>query len=68
MRIHCRSGLSGWRRRLRANYANYAEFKTYAEMYGLHTRLGYRTTAEAWKANPLVGGSTNPCDFRRVAQ
>ena len=35
-------------------------------MYGLHTRLGYKTIVGAWRANPVVQGSVDPSDFRVV--
>jgi hypothetical protein len=56
----------GWQEKLRDGYANYEEFERYAETYGLHTRLGYKTPRGAWKANPTVQGSVEPSDFRKV--
>ncbi len=55
-----------WKAKLRSNYKNFEEFAVYSEIYGLHTRLGYRTPEEAWEANPLIQGSVNPEDFKRV--
>lgn len=55
-----------WTCRLQKNYKNFDEFKAYAEMYGLHTRLGYKTPETAWKSNPVIQGSVNPADFKRV--
>jgi hypothetical protein len=66
MRIRCKSGLMGYRCRLRSNYDSFQQFQAYAEMYGLHNRLGYRTIKGAWKANPMVEGSIEPSDFRKV--
>jgi hypothetical protein len=51
---------------LRKNYKDFEEFKAYAEMYGLHVRLGYKTPETAWRFNPRIQGSTNPADFKRV--
>jgi hypothetical protein len=68
MTIICNSGLRGWRCRLRENYANEAEFAAYAETYCLHTRLGFKTIQGAWLANPIVEGSVEPSDFRKVAR
>jgi hypothetical protein len=65
-RVTCKSGLEGWQARLQENYTGLEEFERYCELYGLHRRLGYRSPAAAWKANPLVQGSVNPKDFRRV--
>ena len=66
MSIRCKSGLSGWRNRLRKNYTGFAEFERFSETYGLHQRLGYKTPNTAWKANPLCEGSVIPSDFRKV--
>jgi hypothetical protein len=65
-RVICRSGLGGWRCRLRRNYASFAEFEAYSETYGLHGRLGFKSAEAAWEANPVVEGSVEPSDFRRV--
>jgi hypothetical protein len=64
--VRCQSGLMGWQQRLRTVYASFEEFSSYCEVYGNHTRLGYRTPAGAWRANPMVQGSVNPSDYRRV--
>ena len=66
--VKCKSGLRGWQSPLRDNYADFAEFERYAETYGLHRRLGYRSPRAAWNANPTVQGSVNPSDFRKVNQ
>ena len=66
MTVICKSGLRGWRCRLQENYADEADFAAYAETYGLHTRLGYKTIHGAWRANPIVEGSVEPSDFRKV--
>ncbi len=55
-----------WKAKLQSNYKNLAEFKAYAETYGLHVRLGYNTPEEAWEANPLIQGSVKPEDFKKV--
>ena len=65
-RVICKSGLSGWRARIQENYSCFAEFKSYSVNYGLHTRLGYKSLKALWIANPLVEGSVNPSDFRKV--
>jgi len=64
--VKCKSGLRGYQCPLQENYANYEEFERYAETYGLHTRLGYKTSRAAWDANPTVQGSVEPSDFRKV--
>ena len=65
-KIRCRSRLLGERYRLRDAYRDLEEFVAYAETYSLHSRLGYKTPQTAWRANPLVEGSVNPDDFRKV--
>jgi len=56
-----------WQARLRDNYDNDIEqWRAYAEVYGLHTRLGFETIEEAWEANPLIQGSVHPADFKIV--
>lgn len=64
--VKCKSGLTGYQCRLRENYADLDEFERYDRMYGLARRLGYKTAAGAWKANPTIQGSTDPADFRKV--
>ena len=66
MRVTCDSGLKGWQCPLKNNYADFDEFEYYSEIYGLHTRLGFKTPSEAWEANPLIEGSVIPEDFRVV--
>jgi len=64
--VKCKSGLTGWQCKLRKNYTSFEEFTGYAEIYNIHKRLGYKTPKNAWKANPLIQGSTNPTDLRKV--
>lgn len=66
MRVKCKSGITGYRNRLRRNYASFGEFEASCEIYGLHTRLGYKTPEAAWRYNPMIEGSVTPSDFRRV--
>lgn len=65
-RVRTQSGLWGWRSRLRTQYRSRDEFMQYA-IYNLARRLGYRSCAAAWRANPVIEGSTNPGDYRRVS-
>ncbi len=65
-KVVCRSGLTGEQYRLRDSYQNFEEFKAFAEMYGIHTRLGYKTPETAWRANPLVQSSVEPRDLCKV--
>lgn len=64
--VICQSGLRGSRYRLRKNYGTFEAFEAYCETYGIHTRLGYATPAEAWDANPWMELSVNPSDLRAV--
>lgn len=66
-KVKCRSGLMGWRGRLQDQYSSWDEFKNCAIIWGLVKRLGYNTEREAWEDNPVVEGSVNPSDYRRVA-
>ena len=65
--VTCKSGLVGWQSRLQKNYASFAEFERYSEIYGLHSRLGFSDALSAWEQNPLVRGSVQPSDFCRVS-
>ena len=67
-RVRCKSGLMGWRDRLRNQYLNFEEFRSFSEMYGLHERLDFKTASDAWEKNPLVEGSVNPSDYRTVRE
>ena len=65
-RVRCKSGLMGWRTRLRNNYENFDEWEGNSDMWGLSMRLGYSNPLRAWNANPIIEGSINPSDFRKV--
>lgn len=52
--------------KLRKNYSSFEEFVRYSEIYGLHSRLGYKTAKSAWDRNPTIQWSTNPADFKKV--
>lgn len=56
----------GWKMRLRRVYTCKAEWLAYSAMYGLAARLGYKSAERAWKENPMVAGSVNPADYRKV--
>jgi hypothetical protein len=67
--VRCKSGLRGWQTRLKQNYGNNFElFQRYCLIYNIHTRLGYKTIKGAWISNPIIQGSVNPADFRKVKQ
>ena len=65
-KVTMQSGLVGWQSRLHDCYEDYDTWEAYAESYGLHTRLGYKSPKSAWAANPMVQGSVDPKDFSRV--
>jgi len=54
--------------RLQDSYRDFQEFESFSEMYGLHTRLGFKTPREAWDVNPLVKGSVHPEEYGRVQE
>ncbi len=64
--VICKSGVKGWQCNLQDNYSSFEEFKSYSEMYGLANKLGYASAKKAWNENPIIQGSTNPYDFRKV--
>ncbi len=65
-KIITKTGYVGWQERLQMVYKNYEEFCYFARVYNIHERLGFHTIKGCWHSNPLVQGSTNPKDFRRV--
>jgi len=65
--VKCNSGLTGWQCNLRENYNSYSEFKSYSDSYGISERLGYKSAKKAWDENPIIQGSVNPSDLRKVA-
>lgn len=54
-----------WHGRLKKVYSDFAEWRMYAEMYNLHTKLGYKTPETAWKRNPMVQGDVDPSVYGR---
>lgn len=62
------SGRTGWRGRLHEVYSSLDEWEAYSEMYGLAERFGYANPHDAWEDNPLLEGSTNPDDSRKVPE
>lgn len=57
-----------WTGRLQDQYESFEEFEAYDRIYGLSERLGYTSAEEAWDENPMVTGSTDPADYRRVGK
>lgn len=58
------SGARGWKDRLHHVYDNDREqWEAYDEIYNLAERLGFESAADAWDANPLICGGTDPADY-----
>lgn len=55
-----------WKARLQDNYSSFDEWTAFSQAYGLAERLGYKSDEEAWTANPILQGSTNPADFKVI--
>ncbi len=66
-RVRTQSGIWGWRSRLRTQYSGFPEFNRNNQYFNLAARLSYETATDAWLANPVIEGSTNPSDYRRVS-
>lgn len=65
--VKCKSGIMGVQLSLRKNYDNsFEQFQSYDLMFNISTRLGYKSTETAWKANPTIQVSVNPSDLRKV--
>ncbi len=64
--VICKSGIKGYQCKLQDNYNSFEEFKSYSEIYNLHTRLGFKTPQSAWKFNPVIQGSVNPSDYKKI--
>lgn len=66
--VKCKSGIMGWQCKLQENYDNsFEQFQSWCETHNIHTRLGYKTPESAWKNNPIIQGSTEPSDLRKVS-
>lgn len=64
-RVICKSGVVGWQCKLQENYLNFEEFAMWSDIYGIATKLGYKTSKAAWRFNPLIRGSINPKDLQK---
>jgi hypothetical protein len=64
--VKCKSGLTGWRGNLHEVYTDFNDWKLWAESHGLHKKLGYKTPEATWDDNPMVEGSVQPSDYRKV--
>jgi hypothetical protein len=65
--VICRSGIRGWQAKLQSIYKDYEEFAAYDCHYNISGRLGYSSAVTAWRLNPVICGSVNPSDLRKVA-
>lgn len=65
-RVKCQSGIEGYQMRLRESYHSLEEWENSCSFYNLHLKLGYKTPQAAWRYNPMIQGSVNPSDFRKV--
>jgi hypothetical protein len=63
--IKCKSGMIGWRAKLRNIYSDLNNLIVHDEMYGILAKLGYVTAKAAWEENPTIEGSINPSDFSK---
>ena len=57
-----------WKDHLQNVYTDKEEFLRWDEVYGLSIRLGYKNPYRAWYDNPLIQGSTDPADYKKVIQ
>ena len=64
--VKCKSGIRGWQGKLQKVYDSFEEFVIYCELYSIHKRIGFRSMKNAWDKNPIIQGSTDPSDLRRV--
>lgn len=70
-RVRCRSGLMGWRARLRNIHKSLSSLESAERCYGFARRIGLREDSckamlKLWERNPIIEGSVNPSDLRRV--
>ena len=62
-----KEGAASWQGSLQENYDNnFEQFQSYDEVYNLAQRLGFNSAEEAWAANPMIQGGTDPADFSVV--
>jgi len=53
--------------KLKKNYdQSFEQFVAYSDMYGIATRLGYKSNATAWKANPTIQVTCDPADLKVI--
>jgi hypothetical protein len=64
--VRCKSGLRGWQAKLREVYKTFSDFADWCFIYNNHVRLGFDTPEAAWDANPIIQGSVDPSDYRKL--
>lgn len=57
-----------WKDHLQNVYSDKEEWLEYDKIYNLAKRLGYSSPIKAWYDNPLIQGSTDPADYKKVIQ
>jgi hypothetical protein len=63
-----RTGNRGWQARVQDVYNTLEIWQHYCEIYTHHKVHGFKTPESEWKANPMIEGSVNPGDRRRVPE
>jgi len=57
-----------WKGNLKDNYSSFEEFESYDSIYNLAERLEFASAEQAWEANPMFQGSSNPKDFKVIPE
>ena len=57
-----------WQDHLQNVYSDKEEWLEYDKIYNLAKRLGYKNPYRAWYDNPIIQGSTNPKEYKKVIQ
>ena len=52
-----------WKMRVRKSYGTLESLRAYDSVYGIAKRCGFRSAIALWRANPMIGGSSNPAAF-----
>ncbi len=63
------SGAMGWKDRLQNVYdGDRDQWDSYDRIYNLAGRLGFESSEEAWEANPIICGGSNPADYGLLSE
>ena len=62
MKVKTKSGIYGWRERIKKVYSSYDELLEYDQIYNLAARLG--NLKALWECNAMIEGSVEPADLR----